>query len=171
MIFSDKLFLNKGRRESGAPKLPKMCVFGLTKQHFLRKKKTKKTRVSKNSIIGGLILNTFRDCENVWDFAFRSIRRLIFSALLTTVWSRFWSWGLLKILNIVFGRDIEAEVVSRFWCMFLVKNLKLKFGQDLKAEVWSRFWSWILTNLWHDLKAVLMVKADNPWVRCAYGNV
>ena len=45
------------------------------------------------------------------------------------------------------------------------------FGWVMKAEVWSRFWSWILTNLWHDLKTVILVKARNSWVRCAFGNV
>ena len=46
-----------------------------------------------------------------------------------------------------------------------------RFGWVMKAEVWSRFWSWILTNLWHDLKAVILVKARNSLVRCAFGNV
>ena len=53
----------------------------------------------------------------------------------------------------------------------MVNILSQRFGWVMKAEVWSRFWSWILTNLWHDLKAVILVKARNSWVRCACGNV
>ena len=30
----------------------------------------------------------------------------------------------------------------------------------------SRFWSWILINLWYDLKASTLVRAPNPWARC-----
>ena len=102
-FFSDELFLNKGRKESGAPYLLKMCVFGL-----------------KTTFSGRFDIQYFSRLWKVWELAFRSIRQLMFSALLTTVWSRFWSWSLPKILSLVFGRDIEAEVLSRFWCIFLV---------------------------------------------------
>ena len=37
-IFFDELFLNKGGRESGALKLPKICVFGLKIQLFQQKR-------------------------------------------------------------------------------------------------------------------------------------
>ena len=58
------------------------------------------------------------------------------------------------ILKYIFDQDFETQIWSRFG-----------------AEVQSRFWSWILTGLRYYLKAVLLVKAGNPWVRCSFGNV
>ena len=51
--------------------------------------------------------------------------------VLTTVWSRFWSWCLVKILKLKFGRDIvaEPEVWPRNESWSLVNILKLKFDQ------------------------------------------
>ena len=112
--------------------------------------------------------------------------------VLATVWLRFWRWRLFKISTLRFGQDFEVEVQLRCWSWSLVKILKLKFGQDAEAEVWSRFlakdWStfwarslgeiWKLklgraskAHLWHDLKEFILVKACNPWVCCAFGNV
>ena len=72
---------------------------------------------------------------------------LMLRNVLATVWSRFWSWGLVEILNLVFGHDIEAEVWSRFWSLFLVKTLRLGFGQNSEAEVCSRFCGRRLVNI------------------------
>ena len=104
---------------------------------------------------------------------------LVLRNMLTTVWSRFRSRGLVEILNLNFGHNIEAEVWSRLWSVFSVKTLKLKFGQDLVADIWlsfwakawSRLWSWILINLRYDWKAITLVRALNPWVGCAFGDV
>ena len=59
---------NKGRRESGAPKPTKICVFGLKNQLF-RQMKTKDSRLEKLDI-GGSIIDTFQGCENVRDLSF-----------------------------------------------------------------------------------------------------
>ena len=56
---------------------------------------------------------------------------------LTTVWSRFWSWGLVEILSLDFGHNREA-VWSRFLSIPMVKILRLKFDRQ--------FWSWILVK-------------------------
>ena len=53
----------------------------------------------------------------------------------------------------------------------MVESLKLSFGQEFEAKFWSRCFSWNLINLHCDLKAVTVVKAPNPWVRCALGNI
>ena len=57
----------------------------------------------------------------------------------------------------------------------------LKFGRDFKVELWfwPRFWNWSLVeivklsliNLWYDSNAVTSLRALNPWVHCAFGNV
>ena len=75
---------------------------------------------------------------------------LMLRNVLTTVWSRFWSWGLVEILYLVFitilklkfDQDFEVCFRSRLWGWDLIKILKLKFGQDFEPEVWSRFGSW-----------------------------
>ena len=41
-------------------------------------------------------------------------------------------------------------------------------SKDFKSFL-SRFWSWILINLWYDLKASTLVRAPNPWARCVVG--
>lgn len=77
------MFLNKGEgRESGAPKLPKMFVFDLKNDFFCpkTKKKLQNLRLKKLDI-GGSILDTFQEFENIRDLAFRSIRRSIYSTL------------------------------------------------------------------------------------------
>ena len=51
---------------------------------------------------------------------------LMLRNVLPTVWSRFWSCGLVDILNLNFGHNIQAEVWSRFWTWLLVKSSKLK---------------------------------------------
>ena len=70
--------------------------------------------------------------------------------------------SLVDILTMKIVSDIEADVWSRFWIWNSVEILIQKFGQDLEAGVWLKFCSWILTNLWHNLKAVSLVKARNP---------
>ena len=55
---------------------------------------------------------------------------------------RFWSWRLVKILQLIFGQDFEAEASSqfcglnwsRFWARTLVQIGMAKFGLDSKAE-------------------------------------
>ena len=47
----------------------------------------------------------------------------------TQVWSRLWSWILVKILRLRFGQYLEAE----FWGENLVNILILKFGRDIEA--------------------------------------
>ena len=64
--------------------------------------------------------------------------------LMTTVWSRFWNWGLLEILYL---------------------------GQNFDADVWMSFWGYIWINLRYDLNAVTLLKALSLWVRCAFGDV
>ena len=56
------------------------------------------------------------------------------------------------------------------WAM-LLKAQKLNFGQDFECKGWSKFWSWILINLWYDIKAVNLVRTQNPCDRCAFCNV
>ena len=98
--------------------------------------------------------------------------------------SRYRRWGLVKILKLKFSWDVEVEVWSRFSNWSLVKMLRLKFGPDFLAKDWSTFWArslgeiWKLklgraskAHLWHDLKEFILVKACNPWVCCAFGNV
>ena len=41
---------------------------------------------------------------------------------------------MVKILNLMFRRDFEAEVWSRFCCSCLVEVAKLNLGQD--SEAW-----------------------------------
>ena len=104
---------------------------------------------------------------------------------------RFWRWRLFKIMSLRFGQDFEVEVKLRSWSWGLVKILMLnlvkifrlilwlKIGQHFEPEVWPRFGSWSLVeilklnfdNFWHDLKAVSLGKANNPWVCCAFDNV
>ena len=75
------------------------------------------------------------------------VQLLMVRNVLTTVWSRFWSWGLVGILNLNFGHDIDAETSvkteicfwSRLWGRDLIQVLKRKFGQDFDAEFWSGF--------------------------------
>ena len=79
------LIRGRGVGRGGVPKL-----FGL-KKRLLRRKKTGKKhenhfkRISSILDIEGLILDTVRDCENVWDLGFQSIRWSIFSALVKTL--------------------------------------------------------------------------------------
>ena len=55
-----------------------------------------------------------------------------------------------------FGRDFEVKVQLRFWSWRLVKILQLIFGQDFEAEAsslfcgldWSRFWARTLVQIW-----------------------
>ena len=47
----------------------------------------------------------------------------------TKVCSRFWSWRLVKILNLNFGQDTTAGVWLRCWSKFLVNTLGLQFGR------------------------------------------
>ena len=58
--------------------------------------------------------------------------KLMLRNVLTKVWSRFWGWGLLEILYLVFGHNIEPEVLSILKRWSLVEILWLKIGQDLK---------------------------------------
>ena len=85
--FFYELFLNKGRRESMAPKLPNMCVFGRKKQLF-RQRKTKKSfffkKISTILDIEDSILETFWYCDNVRDLGFREYRRR-YSLVLTLI--------------------------------------------------------------------------------------
>ena len=75
--FFDESFLRKGGK-SGAPKLPKMFVFDLKKKIAQKHTKNHQTCFSKKLDIGGSTLDTFQDCENIRDLAFRSIRQSIF---------------------------------------------------------------------------------------------
>ena len=74
----DELFLNKGRRESGAPKLQKMCVFGL-KNDFLGVKENKK--VTNYLLIKYRRYSILRiwNCENVRHLGFREYWQSLFS--------------------------------------------------------------------------------------------
>ena len=74
---------------------------------------------------------------------------------------RLWAQGLVKILELKFRRDFEAEVRSVFCCWCLVEVTKLNLGQDSEArfgqdfkfkfsrdtEVWLRFWSKCLIEI------------------------
>ena len=75
---------------------------------------------------------------------------LMLRNMLMTVWSRFWEWGLVDILNLNFGHYFEAYFWSSLWGWDLVKILKLKFGQDFKAEFCSspQRWSLVKTLIW-----------------------
>ena len=82
-------------------------------------------------------------------------------------------WSSVEILRLTFGQYFDPEVFeagpwSRFWNKSLVTTLvgilRLKFGHDFEAEGRLIFWSWILVNLWYDLKAVTLLKATNLWV-------
>ena len=66
-------------------------------------------------------------------------------------------FGLIKAILV---SSNKSWVCSWFWSWILVNTLKLKFGQEFEAEVWSRFWSWTLVNLWCDLKAITLVRAQ-----------
>ena len=69
---------------------------------------------------------------------------LMLRKVLTSIWSRLWSWGLV---------DFGTEFWSRYWGWSLVRILKnvsgqgwdldktfrLRFGQEFEAEIWSRF--------------------------------
>ena len=76
-------------------------------------------------------------------------------------------WGLVEILKLNFGRAFEADVWVRFWsCILvkiwrcgLVKILRLKFGWNFEAFI----------NLCYTLRAGILIRALNPWVRCAFG--
>ena len=46
--------------------------------------------------------------------------------------------SLVKILNLSFGQEIEAEVWSRFEEKILGPHFEAKFGQDFRAEFWSK---------------------------------
>ena len=65
----------------------------------------------------------------------------------------------------------QLLVDGLIWAM-LLKAQKLNFGQDW-CKGWSKFWSWILINLWYDLKAVNLVRIRtlNPCDRCSFCNV
>ena len=73
-------------------------------------------------------------------------------------------FGLVWLLSYEFGQEFEFEVWWRFWSWSLVNILHFKFGRDFIAEVW-------LTNDRYNPKAVDEMKALNPWVRFAFGNV
>ena len=74
----DELFLHKGRRECGAPKLKKMCVFGL-KNDFLSVKENKK--VTNHLLIKYRRYSILRiwNCENVRHLGFREYWQSLFS--------------------------------------------------------------------------------------------
>ena len=47
---------------------------------------------------------------------------------------RLWAQGLIKILKLMLGWDLEAEVWSVFCCCCLVEDTKLNLGQDSEAR-------------------------------------
>ena len=58
----------------------------------------------------------------------------------TKVCSRFWSWSLVKILNLNFGQDTTAGVWLGCWSKLLVKTLGLKFNQVFEDALYSRMY-------------------------------
>ena len=80
------MFLNKGGRESGALKVPKMYVFRIKIWLFRWKKKQTNHSFSVSTIIDieDSILDTVRYCEKVRDLDFRSLLDTIFSRLTPT---------------------------------------------------------------------------------------
>ena len=70
---------------------------------------------------------------------------LMLRNVLTTVWSRFWIWGLVEILNLNSIYWIWSFV--NIWSIFLFKTLRLRFGQDFEAKDWSMIKSWILVKI------------------------
>ena len=122
-FFSDELFLNKGRKESGAPYLLKMCVFGLKNNFFwevwysilFETVKSLRTRVS---------INTTIDVLSTVDNSLVQILKLKFAKNFEPCfWSWYWSWSFVKILMYIFGLD--------FWSRSLVEILKLNFDQRM----------------------------------------
>ena len=63
------------------------------------------------------------------------------------------------------------SLVGWGWCFWLFGRNFETVGPDFQVEAWYWRWLLILINLWYDLKAVTLVKALNPFVRCAFGNV
>ena len=116
----------------------------------------------------------------VWRFQLKNMLILLLLLLMLCYWWGCVGWGLDMIFQLNFSWGFKA----------LVKILRVKFGpeigQHFEPEVWLRFGSWnlvgilkqnfgqlrkqLLANLWHDLKAVILVIARNPWARCAFCN-
>ena len=68
---------------------------------------------------------------------------LVMRIVLATVCCRFGSWGLVINLNFWsdfehFGQDFEVEVRARFWSWGLVSILLMMFNCGYKVESWSR---------------------------------
>ena len=61
----------------------------------------------------------------------------------------YWQWSYS---NLQWGPQFnqDFEVWSKFWSWMLVKTLRLKFGWLFENEVWSIIWRWILINQWYD---------------------
>ena len=59
-----------------------------------------------------------------------------------------WSWSYS---NLQWGPQFnqDFEVWSKFWSWMLVKTLRLNFGRDFEAEFWSRFWSWFWSRCYN----------------------
>ena len=73
-------------------------------------------------------------------------------------------WSLIEVLKLNFCQDFEAAVYQDIEAEVSSRFLGFSLVDILKAEVWSRFWSWILTDLWNDLKAVILawILGRNP---------
>ena len=109
---------------------------------------------------------------------------LMLKNMITTVWSRFWSQSLVKILRLKFGQlferkncsdfvqkvgqEIKVDVQLILWSWSFVNILMLMFGWTSKLKL-GRDFEGLCKNLWYDLKAATLVKALNPWVSYAFG--
>ena len=116
---------------------------------------------------------------------------LMLRIVMMIVWSRFWrclaeilNLNFVKISNLKFGQDFEAEVWSKFWSWLLVNILRQKFDWHSEGELLSRFWSWSSVEILRlefgrdskaefcccYLRAVTFVEELYPWVRFVFGN-
>ena len=77
--------------------------------------------------------------------------------MLTIVWCRFGSWGLViksnfypefQTLSTRFGQDFEVEAQARFWSWSLVSILLLIFGWGSEDYSSSRFWGYVWSRFW-----------------------
>ena len=89
-----------------------------------------------NSKLLDIVCDADLDPEECVDDNLVEILNLTFS-------SRCRNWILVKIPNLNFSQDFDADFRSRFWGMSLIKILKRMFGSDSEAKFWcylKRIW-------------------------------
>ena len=117
-MFSDKLFLNKGGKESGAPKLPKMCVFDLKNDFFAEQDRQNSQKPFQKNIVDT------RDCSRLW-------KRLYAQRL-------YW-------VSIGLNRQLIIDGIGSVWALVTLYFEKVEIWS---GDTNLRLWKIVLLSSW-----------------------